>query len=752
MAYLKSQWSVFGIGGVLLSFLYLNIFRWHLSVVGIVLTLGYLFLLTYLWQRILEHVFRFERGFVTVFLACFAALFVVSGIESIVITFYTTTYLLTFISLTTSLVLSFFLNIWVHGQSHGPGIEGKGRKEYLIVFPHMKWISWVYILLWSVTVWLFFHTYGTLVFFSPWQSLSVFILPLVAVLSILLGILLCSKTVTKHVLLFVLMQSVLLHMYMPLSHMLPWGGDVWRHIAVEEQLSSGEIVPPVLFGPEALWREVVGVDIPEVFLIPQKYSYGQFWGLAVIIRQLTNISLEAINIWMIPLLWSLVFPLLLFRFGRLVFQSWRGGLLLAWLSTIAFSLQALGALSLPVSLGVLTFFFMCMLLLQYGARRHPPQRYILMFFGVLMLFGYALSFLLLVFVVGGAWIFSTIHARVQHTVYAWALIILVTIVGALIFPGIELLAHTSLLPSHVDILQVAKTAFGQLSGWYYASVIRPHDILSGNVIFNHTPTYAFVASIFTVWRWWLLPWMMFFLGMMVYGLIQYVCEKKQGIALVPVWTILSLMGAYKIGWFLLEGDRTLIRRLDPYVATGMLVFFSFGILLFFSFIRYKSLVLRRVCISIFVLMIGWVGTATYASGPDIRSTSTDEYDVASFLAGRMKDTTEPSCVLADTWVLLPLEALSHGQVVGGNFPIGSQFGQAQRVSLYDTVREGDIMSDTIPSIFTLTHATHCFLVFPDTMTEDRRERISLLLDTVPIQYPGFLIWDIRQSDLYPRTF
>ncbi|KKT24639.1 MAG: hypothetical protein UW10_C0022G0019 [Candidatus Magasanikbacteria bacterium GW2011_GWA2_43_9] len=743
MMHWKSHIGTFLLGLFLSWLLFMQLMFWQMPFVGSMLGILYLGVLTYLWQHILHHVFRFERGFVSWFLSVFAAIFFVSALESIVLALYTTTPLLTASTLLGAFLLSYLLKMWFLQRPHGHPLQGKSIKESIPVFPKISWFTWVYLGIWGITVVLFFKADGTGVFFSPWQSLSLSILPLVFVLTAILGVLIFSRMGTKHVLMLILFHSLLLHLYIPLSHRLPWGGDVWRHMGVEEQLAAGEIVPPVLFGTEARWREVAGVDIPEAFLIPQKYSYGQFWSLGIITHQLTGISFKTIHIWMLPLIWSFVFPLLLFRIGRLVLNSWRGGLCVAWLSFLAFPLQALGALSLPVSFGVLTFLFTFMLLLQYLARPHSSQKLLLILLSVLLLFGYALSFLLFLFVVLGAWVFSQIGLHIKKGVWQWVWVFWVTLLGACAFPIIELAAHTSVFPSGISLFESTKTILGQFSGWYYASSIRPHDMLSGNLMFNHTPVYAFVSSIFTLWRWWLMPFMIGMWGIVLYAVMVFVREKKSFVSLLSAWLLVSLLGAYKIGWFVLAGDRTLIRRLDPYIATFTLLFVALGMVLLFSLIRYRSLILRRILAGVCIFIVAWASTSTYASGPDMRSTSTDEYAVATFLASELRGFSDDLCVLADTWVLLPLEAVTAGDIVGGNFSLDSQFGQHERVALYETFLNGDATNDTVTSMFTLTERSQCFVVLPDIVSEDLKEEISILLDVLPVVSPGFFVWHAR---------
>ena len=246
------------------------------------------------------------------------------------------------------------------------------------------------------------------------------------------------------------------------------------------------------------------------------------------------------------------------------------------------------------------------------------------------------------------------------------------------------------------------------------------------------------SSLFTVWRWWIIPFMISMWGVLFYALLVFVREKKTFVSLLPAWLFVSLMGAYKIGWFFLDGDRTLIRRLDPFISVLALLFVSLGLLLLFSRIRYRSLALRRMFVGLCIFLIAWCTASTYASGPDMRSTSSEEYAVASFLA------SDDVCVLADTWILLPLEGLSHGTIVGGNFPIDSQFAQEERVALYDIFLHDDVTSEAVQSVFDTAKKMHCYIVLPEQMSEDRVEKISIELDTLPVSYPGFRIWDAQK--------
>ena len=182
--------------------------------------------------------------------------------------------------------------------------------------------------------------------------------------------------------------------------MLPWGGDVWRHLAVENKLISGEPELPVLFGQGKTFRnyeitKLGNYKIPDVLVVPHKYSYGQLWGTSVAIAKIFDVSLLTVNKWLVPILWSVAMPILLFRIGTLLFASKRYGLWLAGLMAFPFSWQALGSLTLPVSLGYITFFFVLSLWLEYLFNKEKSQRNLALLFATFMVFGYSLHFILI---------------------------------------------------------------------------------------------------------------------------------------------------------------------------------------------------------------------------------------------------------------------------------------------------------------------------------------------------------------------
>lgn len=553
---------------------------------------------------------------------------------------------------------------------------------------------------------------------TPWGTIHPWFVPIFFLITLFLALFVTTSNKTKVVLFLLVLYSFLQHGYLSLSHELPWGGDVWRHIAVEEELLHGQPELPVLFGPDAT-----------VEFIPQKYSYAQLWGVTVFVAKITGTDLLMVNKWLVPILWSIATPLLLFRLGTLLFQSRRYGLFLAALSALPFPFHALGALTLPVSMGYITFFYALTLWTEYVVYSDTVKRNMSVFLAVLMVFSYPLHFLLIWMVIIG-----TIIARwIENAKRPWlthSLTIVVSVGSVLVIPVIEVVGHISQIPQKIDALVSLKSFVGQFSGWYFASVIRPHDILSGNIFFNHAPLYAFVPNFFLVWRWWIIPVMVLLWGIAVIGFIR---APKTVIWSMFRYLLVTVFGGYVIGWYILVGDRLFTRRLDAMLAFLVLIFFLQGVLYLGS--RY-TLTARHYTFIPAVLLSFFV-TATYTSGPDIRVVSRDEYDAARYVWNSIGEEISHLCVLADTWTLLPLEALSVGRIVGGGFPIDYQFGQPEREVL---LRE--MIANPRPSVLTVakekTGAAACTIILP--REGEKTDQMTTLVGTAPASFGELSVW------------
>ncbi|PIT86567.1 MAG: hypothetical protein COU33_02350, partial [Candidatus Magasanikbacteria bacterium CG10_big_fil_rev_8_21_14_0_10_43_6] len=515
----------------LMVFLWLQLTVWHDPIIGLLVFVFYVWLVGSWWRRILRNIFFMKEKNVMTHVFAWSVVSIILGyVVSICIVWYRFTPVVLFFSyLVTgccSAVLAHFVakRTW-RKKMQAPYPHNTSPSFRLCKMPKVLYL--VYLVLWGFLVWILVAGRSSTVAFTPWQVISSYYVPLFFLLSCVLGALLVSTYKTKALLFLVVLHSFLLHAYLPLSHVMPWGGDVWRTMAVEKQIIDGEYIYPVLVGHGAEWVTIGPFDVPRIFMAPHKYIYGHLWGVTVLLAETMGWSLLHINIWLVPILWSLLMPLIFFRMGRLLYGTPRLGLWFSALTSIPFSLQALGGLTLAVSLGTIVFFFTLMLCIQYLRERVPCQRNIVLMLAVLSLFGYSLYALLTWLILGISLFLSLLSRYVIRPVVSKSLVTVMGFVSIFFIPVVELLAKTSYVPEQLIVWAGVRQLVGQFSGWFYATMIRPHDILSGNIFVNHTPQWAFVENMFTVWRYHVLILMLLvFLGIGM-KLFHILLEEKR---------------------------------------------------------------------------------------------------------------------------------------------------------------------------------------------------------------------------------
>jgi hypothetical protein len=370
-----------------------------------------------------------------------------------------------------------------------------------------------------------------------------------------------------------------------------------------------------------------------------------------------------------------------------------------------FALQAAGSFALPVNFGFLVWLFLVWLLLKFMRERFKIQAIFLIVFGVLLIFGYSLYFILF-------WVlwFVLETARLVGDWSRWKKVltsVVLFLVVALAVPALELLFNFSHWPQVFNLLSGLKQFVGNLSGWYLAFGPRPHDITTGNILFNQTPAVAFVPNFLTADRYWLIIAALVFWLSVMFGLINSLRRKDSRPNSLAVFA-LGLFAGYFFSRYLLIGDSILSRRLEVVLAF-FAVFFAarFWMMVFAKkqefFTRFRYLAL----IMVIIFSAGAI-TASYSLGPDTRTVSSDEYRAAQYVWQQISDNDE-FCVLSDTYPLLALEAVSEKKIVGGGFPIDANFGQPERVSLYNDLR-GYLVTPVLISSKQITGMNRCWLI------------------------------------------
>lgn len=564
-----------------------------------------------------------------------------------------------------------------------------------------KCIALLFLVLVSFGFYLLYSSKSGAALLTPWQIIDSKYIFVFLLSTFTLGLLIFSKLKTSTVLLFLVLQTFLLHSYLPLSHTLIYGADGWRHIANEERfLEGGGFLEAKLSEPKKIF--VSKVDTLGIGSKIGQLSYGSFWSVNILFAKIFDQSLLVITKWFLPVIWSLVFPLVLFELAVALGLSRKKSLFVSWLSLLPFAWQAAGAFSLPVNLGLLVWVFLITLILKRINAPRTEQVPILMLTGIGLIFGYALYFILFWFAWFVAEVFIYISSRKEKFLINSRLVpVLIAIVAMIIIPTVEFIFGYSSFVSQIDWLGQVKQLVGNISGFYLAQGPRVHDIVFGNIIFNQTPAFAFVPTVITYWRWWIMVFAVSFFIMSVYGFIK-IWQKKQGVFDWLLVIAATCIGGYFITNYFLTGSHILARRLDGVLALFFLILFCYGL---FGIVRQPIKYYWRV---LGLLIFSVAISASYSLGPDTNMVSVNQYQAAQYVWDQEKNNSQ-KCVLGDTYPLLALEAISAKAIIGGNFPIDANFGQPERVDLF-TQTNTAINEQLLSRAGQLTQSDHCWFI------------------------------------------
>lgn len=700
-------------------------------ILGILFFILFLSLTGLLWAQILNTVFSIREKYLNIPLGFFTSLLLLSFGASIFVVWYKITPAVVVFLYTVLLALPFVLRAKINTL-----VESIPLKEELFgIFSKRKFLLFCFFALAILQIVILVLCQTDIPLTTPWQVVHPWYLYNFFLLTFLLGVLLFSKISYTTKFFLVVGYSLLLHLYLPLSHVNPWGGDVWRMIGVEQKLVAGEAQLPVL--PTALWN-------------PYKYTYGQLWGLMAVLTKTLGISLVALHRWLMPLVWGLMLPILGLLMGKIVFGEKKKALLFAPLCSFPFALQAIGSITVSVSLGFLNFLFGLVLWFTYLQEKKSWQKRMVFALGILMLFGYALYALLFWFVMGISlglkklWNGDVAPAWREYSQKQKIICIGIFIASIFIFPLVDFVLGFSHIPHTFSIFNFFKQIVGQFGGWYFARPISAQEISSANILFSHVSEHSYVANIFSSVRWPLIP-VSIFIGLSI-GRAFYCFIKKDKTLLSHIFALLFMcvVGGYIIGWYVLTGDRVFVRRLDSVFAFLLIIFTLYGIFSVDVSKVISKISVHKKYISFFIILtvLSFVATTIYSTGPHVRVVSGDEHKTAQYIFSQQKSDVSP-CVLSNTWILLALEGVSSGSIVGGGFPITNNFGQTERVKLYsELLKNPDIR--IVPQLSSVMPVPYCYIALSrDDLDPRTEQRLHDFLGDLVFKSGSVLVWKME---------
>lgn len=687
------------------TLVFLSISFWRSAFGGWLTLIIYLLFVARGARLVLIKFFNFSaRAFRIRILSIFSALASLGWLLSLALLFLPLTALVITIIFFLNGFVYFILGYWAGGAKKNEAEIDNLGLEVLEEAPRAKVGVFFYVLLVIYGFFLLYASRTGQAIVTPWQTIGPKFLYVFFLSTLFLGFLIFSKLKTKTLLFLLVVHSFLLHSYLPLTHDLLYGADQWRHIAAESQIASEKSSEMVVYGGSNSFLNKLN---------PGRLSYGQEWGIEVALSRLLSVPLFNVNKWSLPVIWSVILPILLFELARIIGFAKKQSLFFVWLGFLPFAWQAGGSFSLPVNLGFLVWLLSIILVLKRIKLARKEQLAVLALVALGSIFGYVLYFILFLMGWGAAELIVLLRvgdgqnklddSALTKSFHPWMRLgtAAVTILMMLIIPLVELVAGYSRL-GKISLLGHIKQLAGNFFAYYLASGPRPHDIITGNIIFNQVPSYAFVSNIFTQWRWWMILFMIVLLAAALMGIVMF-CRRREleyrWLAMMSVSVVVS----YIVSLYFLTGEHVLSRRLDNTMALFLLlpVFY-----VWINFVFNKSYQTIKLILSVLVFSLAIV--ASYSLGPDTSSVSANQYAAVSYIWQQEKDYSK-HCVLADTYPLLALEAVSAKEIVGGGFPISQYFAQPERVALLAQMNK-NINNKMLIEVFHFTKAEHCWFV------------------------------------------
>jgi hypothetical protein len=650
-------------------------------------------------ELVLRNFFGFDSNWRTKILAYFFTLLTLIWCGGVVVVFWVITPLSLLIIFGCTGLIAMVSKFWA--ERGLVVIEKSDAVSEVKLVPSNIWfhlLSAVFLALVGYGFWILYQARTGVPLTTPWQTIGPVYIYVFAAATFILGWLVFSPFHSKILLFFLILHGLLLHSYLPLTHQLYYGGDGWRHLAIETRLAEGRPMTPVLSdsaGQSWIQRHDFG-----------QISYTQFWGLGVILNKMLSASLLVINIWLIPILWSVIFPILLYELGRAWNFSKSSALFMVWLSALPFAWQVGGALTLPVNLGFLIFLFF--LVLVFRRQQSFGRQQILIMLATMI--GLALGYVLYAILGALIWVLAEWFRLAQTKQWRYWPWIPAVLLAFLIIPSFEILSGYSAWPNVWNSWESLKQFIGNFSGWYLASGPRVHDITTGNIILNQTPLSTFVPNIFSANRFWLVPTM---LAWWLAVIVAWFKNWRAGSSNDLAWQMFigGTVVSYLVGRYYFVGDQILSRRLDnvlALVAIYLVVVFFQRWLVGFSDIANPQRWKQWALIGFLSILMA----TSYSLGPDLQAVSADELSAIQSIMpalGTGISQGQPMCVLADTYPLLALEGISGKEIVGGGFPMGRNFAQLERVALYEQMRANPA-AEIFYHARELTLANTCYFV------------------------------------------
>jgi hypothetical protein len=543
-----------------------------------------------------------------------------------------------------------------------------------------------------IFVWLIFYLLGWVLIIrsrtgeyiiSPWQVISKYYQLVWLVISSLIIFFIFSKIKTKSFLLLIILTSLLFHSYLPFVSENSFGVDRWRHVGAERRLIEGNIEPPALIG-KVDYTKFGPILIPKVFLMPNKFSYSNQWGMTIAFHYLTQIEILKIDQYLIWLLWSIFFIIFVYQISKIVFEKEDLSRLITFVSSFCFfSLQIAGAITIPHAIGFLLFLFFLIVFFSFLKKEDKKLSPLIFLSFILLIFNYILYLIVALEI----FIFALALKNEKRKIILPILIV----IFIFLLPILDRISQTSFFAYKINEI----------------ATIFPQKILE---FFKNLPSYLYykrgenlalpnlIKSI---------PWVIFFtFSVFAFAILGLINNFKKNLFL-KIFTSFFFIFFFNqfISFSFMKDYRLLCQRLTNVLIFLLAIFFSLGV--YYLIEKFKE---KKFFIILFLtIFLSFFSLTTYVSGPNYGNVSKDELLVAKFLDQEIKKNKDVKiCVFDAGWRLLALEAING--MIAGNFPTHPiDFIQKEKDLLYRQMLKNpskEILEETKK----ITGAKKCFFV------------------------------------------
>ncbi len=550
---------------------------------------------------------------------------------------------------------------------------------------------------------------------TPWQVIPKMYVYLFLLATFVVVSLIFSRLKSEFILLILIIYSLALHAYLPFVYQTGFGGDKWRHLASERYLLQEKIYSPALLGEPIRWMEIGPIRLPEVLVAGNKTSYGNMWAITIALSKFLSVDVFWVDYWLGFVLWSLFLPVLMYLWGGLVYNNRHFRLLLAFLPSMFYIMQAFGAITIPVAFGSLFFYFVFYLWMRFYLTGDKLVRNFALFLSALMYFGYILNFLLIIEIAAAVLLLQKISNRKAKMIVAVVLVIVFSATIPLLEAVMGYGGFKPTLFSWRGIVNGLADAFGSLTG-LIAFIPRPIHIDQGNWLYNQTRSTQSSASLLSLS---VLP---FIFTTLVWGIILLGVEKLRHLPdkrvgkFVGVGLVVLLVN-YIWSWYFMTGNHILARRLDLIIVFVLNIFFALGVF----YLLENTLFKVRWRHKVFALLIGLsiITVSTYTSGPFLEVVTQDEVEAARYVWQNIDKSSGKFCVVANTWPLLAVEAESARAIVGGGFPVYLEYAQPERVKIFEGMLRFPLQKPWLKQAQQITGANECWYMVEKRWLSDK---------------------------------